>query len=176
MFYLIGGSPRTGKSILTQKLIERHPMTSFSCDYLYKLDQVKQLYRFSGAGIIEKGEEFFPTLKELLEAVNERSQDSVIEGEVILPRHVHELSKWYDICSCFLGLSEASLDTIIGYGGFFNWPKDKSKKDVADLAEKVMARSVTIKSECARYGLKYFDMAKNYTHVQDEAISYLLSS
>lgn len=175
MLYLIGGSPRVGKSILAQKLIQRHPMTSFSCDYLYKLDQIRHLFKFSDADIIEKGEEFFPVLKELLEVVNERSEDSVIEGEVILPRHVYELSKVYEIRSCFLGLSEASLDTIIKYGGFFNWPKNKSKEEVADLAEKIIARSKIIRNECAQYGLNYFDMARDYKHVQKEAIAYLLA-
>ena len=161
--------------MLAQQLIQRHPMTSFSCDFLYKLDQVKRLYAFSGAGIIEKGEEFFPTLREILEVVNERSEDSVIEGEVILPRHIHELAKHYAIRACFLGLSEASLDTIIKYGGFFNWPKDKSQAEIADLAERVVARSDIIRSECAKYDLAYFDMARDYVHMQHQALTYLLA-
>jgi hypothetical protein len=77
--------------------------------------------------------------------------------------------------SCFLGLSEVSPDTIIKYGGFFNWPKDKSKAEIATLAERVVARSEIIRIECAKYQLRYFDMAQNYRAVQYEALDFMLA-
>ncbi len=63
MIYLIGGAPRTGKSLLAQKIVVTHPMPSLSCDFLYDLTQVKNINNFAGADLITKGTLFYPTLQ-----------------------------------------------------------------------------------------------------------------
>jgi hypothetical protein len=166
MIYLIGGAPRVGKSQLMQKIIELRPMPSFSCDFLYDLSQVKALSNFDNAGILEKGRLFYPTLKEMLINISYRVQDCVIEGEVILPEHVADLSKLYDIKSCFLGLSATNIKLIIANGGSFNWPQwkidDGRGQEVIDLAERTISRSLVISQQAIKYDQPYFDLAKDY--------------
>ena len=179
MIYLIGGAPRVGKSQLLQKFIEQRTMPAISCDFLYDTDQVKNLKGFLGASIIEKGELFYPTLQQLLVNASLRSENVIVEGEVILPRHVVELSKHYEIKACFMGFSKVSLEQILEFGGFFNWVQYKldhnRQPEVADLAKRTVERSDIIRTECEKYELPYFDMSGDYITAQQRILDYLLS-
>lgn len=180
MIYLIGGPPRAGKSLLAQRFISRKSINSFSCDFTYDMDQVTQMPGFSGADIIEKGEAYFPILKQLVHNISYRTEDCIIEGEVILPRHIVELAKDYEIRACFIGLSDTTIEKIIEYGGYFNWPKYKLENnlesELSDLKEHVVRRSKIIEKDCAKYTQQYFDLAGDYEEQQDKALSYLLGN
>ncbi len=179
MIYLIGGAPRTGKSLMAQKIITTNPMPYLSCDFLYELRQVKDIDGFSGADIIAKGRLFYLTLKELLVDVSRRTQDCVIEGEVILPEFIPELAKKYDIRCCFIGISSTSLDNILKYAGYFNWPQWKLDNDLArevkDLAALTVSRSSIIQAQANEYNQPYFDLAGDYTAQMELAIHSLLA-
>lgn len=178
MIYLIGGPSRVGKSILAQRFIEHRPIPSFSCDFTYDMEQVRQLPGFRNAGIIEKANAYYPVLKELISSISYRSEHCIIEGEVILPRHIIELSKEYDIRACFIGLSDTSIEDIVEYGGFFNWPQYKIEnnleQEIQGLAERTTARSKIIEDECNKYSQHYFNLSGNYEEAQAAALGYLL--
>ncbi len=154
-------------------------MPSFSLDFLYNLKQVATIQDFGGAPILEKARLFYPTLKELLVDVKRRSENCIIDGEVIIPEFIPELSEKYSIKCCFLGLSEANLDTILKHGGYFNWPKWKLENgfdnEVNDLAERTVSRSLIIQKEAEKYNLPYYDLAINYNHASKAALHSLLS-
>ena len=179
MIYLIGGAPRVGKSLLASQFVALKPMPSFSLDFLYNLKQITSISEFGRAEILEKGRLFYPTFKELLEDVNRRSENCVIDGEVILPEFISELSKQYEIKCCFLGLSETNLETITEFGGYFNWPKWKLENgyqdEVGDLAKRTINRSSIIKKEAKKFELPYFNLSSNYTLASTAALQYLLS-
>jgi hypothetical protein len=179
MIYLIGGAPRVGKTQFATRLVAAKPMPSLSLDFLYNLQQVRDIPEFGGASILDKGRLFYPTLKDLLVDVRRRSKDCVLDGEVILPEFIPELSEQYDIRSCFLGLSATNLETILEHGGYFNWPKWKLENgfedEVRDLAERTVSRSLIIEKESKKYNLPYFDLANNYSRTSEAALSQLLS-
>jgi AAA+ ATPase superfamily predicted ATPase len=140
MIYLIGGPPRVGKSILARKLIKQKTIPSFSLDYLYNLEQIRNISAFEKAELVEKAKLFYPTLKDLLLDVKRRSKDCVIEGEVLLPEFIPELSNKYELRCVFIDLSQTSLDQIINKADHFNWPKWKLENgmedEIKDLAKK----------------------------------------
>jgi hypothetical protein len=177
MIYLIGGAPRVGKSQLALTLIELKPMPLISCDFLYDLSQIKDLENFDNATILEKGRLFYPTLKEILINMSYRTQDCVIEGEVILPEQIAELSELYDIRACFLGLSETNIETIIAHGSFFNWPQwkieDGRGQEVQNLAERTVRRSLIIGKQAHECNVPYFDLANDYTFKVAHALQSL---
>jgi len=179
MIYMIGGPPRAGKSLLAQKLISKKPMSSFSCDFMYNLDQIRNIPDFEHMEIIEKGNAFLPSLESLLINIARQTENCLIEGEVILPHHIYELSKKYEIRACFLGLSDTSIEQIISNGGFFNWPKYKiqnnMKHEIVGLAERTISRSKIIQDECQKYDQQFFDLALGYESQQNVALTYLLS-
>ncbi len=178
MLYLVGGAPRVGKSQLVNELINIKPMPNFSLDYLYSLEQVNTIPGFSGAAILEKGRAFYPTLKQLLLEVNLRSENCVIEGEVILPEFIRELSASYEVRCCFIGISSANMETILEHGGHFNWPKWKLENgladEVKDLAERTVARSLVVQEEARKYKQRYFDLTDNYELMRQSAVDYLI--
>ena len=178
MIYLIGGPPRAGKSQLVNKFIGKRPMPAFSCDFLYDLEQIKNLSGFSGADILEKGRLFLPTLEQLLINVSLRSEDCIIEGEVILPEFIADLHKKYKVRACFLGLSTTTNEQIIAYGGFFNWPQHKYDTglghEVDDLAQRTIRRSKIIEEQAKKYDQKYFDLSMNYEVSAAAAVDFLM--
>lgn len=180
MIYLIGGAPRTGKSGLVQQLITRKPISSLSTDFLYDLDQVRAITNFDKLDVLKKGEVFFPILERIIGNIQRQSENCVIDGDVILPRHADFLSKKYEIRACFLGLSEASIEEIIQHGGHFNWPKYKLEngmaKDVEGLVERTIQKSEIIASECVKYDQYYLDLSADFTLGQARALRYLLDS
>lgn len=179
MIYLIGGAPRVGKSQLAAELVAVKPMPSFSLDFLYNLSQIRKLPDFDNAPILEKGRMFYPTLKEILVDVRRRSKDCLIDGEVILPEFISELSEKYDVRCCFLGISKTDLQTIVKHGGYFNWPKWKLENgyqdEVKDLAERTVSRSLIIQEQANKFNLSYFDLSDNYSGTSKQALNYLLS-
>jgi 2-phosphoglycerate kinase len=179
MIYLIGGAPRVGKSLFASRLITARPMPSLSLDFLYNLNQIREISGFGDAPILEKGRLFYPTLKELLVDVKRRSESCVIEGEVILPEFIPELSEKYNIRCCFLGLSRTSLETILNHGGYYNWPKWKHEDgygdEVKDLAERTVSRSLIIQKEAEKYGLPYVDLSDDYNQTSTVALNDFLS-
>jgi len=179
MIYLIGGPPRTGKSLITSKVVGIKPMYAFCCDFTYDTYDFTKQNKFKKADIIEKGELYYSKLQELVFNIARQTEDCVIEGEVILPRHAAELSKLYDIRACFLGLSNPTMETILNYGGHFNWVKSKitngMEEEVADLVERTKHRSKIIKDECSKYTQSYFDLSNSdYDKQQQLALNYLL--
>jgi hypothetical protein len=179
MIYLIGGAPRVGKSQFLQRLIIQKSMPAFSCDFLYDLDQIKNIDGFSGADILEKGRLFFPTFQQLLINVSLRTKDCAIEGEVILPEFISELAQKYNISSCFLGLSSTNIENIIQNGGYFNWPQSKLDNnlghEIDNLVERTIERSKIIEFETQKHNLPYFDLAEDYNAKVELAIETLLS-
>ena len=178
MIYLVGGPPRIGKSQLVEKFIANKPMPSFSLDYMYSLSQIMKLEGFKTADILEKGRLFYPTLLELLLEVNRRTEDCVMEGEVIIPEFISALPKKYSIKSCFLGVSNTSLETIIDKAGYFNWPQwmleNGLEREVDGLVERTIRRSSIIEEEAKKYSLTYFDLSNDYDRVKQNALEYLL--
>ena len=179
MIYFIGGAPRTGKSLLSSEFIRARTMPSLSTDFLYDIDQVRSFVGFDRLGIIEKGELFYPILKRLVGNIYRQSEHCIIDGDVILPRHISELSKSYEVKACFIGLSETSLDDITSFGRHFNWPKYKidngMAEEVNDLAQKTSDKSSIIQSECKKYDQRYYNLYPNYDKMKKEALEFLTS-
>lgn len=153
-------------------------MMSFSCDFTYNMEQVKQLSGFEHAGILEKAHSYYPVLQQLISNISYRTEHCLIEGEVILPEHVFKLAKDYDIKACFIGVSDTSTEKIIEHGGYFNWPKYKLENnlqhEVLDLAERTIARSKIIEEECKKFNQPYFDLRGDYAKQQAAALDFLL--
>lgn len=180
MLYLIGGPPRAGKSQLSQLFIKQRPMYSLSCDFTYDLNITTDTPNFAHLDILEKGEAYYPVLKQLVSNINRQAENCLIEGEVILPRHAAELSASYTIRVCFLVLSQPTIEDIIKHGGHFNWPLFKlsngMQDEVDDLVELTKERSKIVKEECLKYKQTYFDLSLgNFEEQQQIALNYLLA-
>lgn len=132
MFYLIGGAPRSGKTILTKKLSKELNVPWVSTDSLELIamkytskkdfDKVfpktvmrkkteksndKMYGEFSVEQIVEaytqQGKGLWPGIMSFIESENGCGHDYILEGYHILPELVSELQKDFPITSVFLG-------------------------------------------------------------------------
>ncbi len=179
MIYLIGGAVRTGKSALASKILDNNKISVISTDVIVGL--MKEFVKPQDdadprLSIVKKAENFFPHLENFIKLNIELGvKDFVYEGDLILPEHVVELSKSYEIIACFLGFSQIDIGQLKIHKGNHQWIDELEERELGELPNKIIADSKYIEDECSKYGLKYFDLSVDYEKVHEEAYQYLKS-
>lgn len=179
MIYLIGGAPRTGKSILGQQ-VATHLRTSWiSTDLLHELLRVKNVpgvvteWNASPKHIASTAEWFYPCLERFVSGVHYMAENYVIEGVTILPTQVAQLTKNYPIRFIFLGCSAMTLARFDAFPGrspaYGQLPLEMRQQFAHDIPQ----WSEFIKQEAARFGYPYVDMKDNFEMRLQEAEAIL---
>lgn len=179
MILLVGGAPRTGKTVLAQRIASRLSAGWISTDLLVELLRVKNAvgiktrWDASAEAIRADAEWFFPCLERFVWGVSSLSPDYVIEGVDFLPEHVAHLSRQYPVRSVFLGCSTMSLERFDRFPGrsrgYSNLPEPVRREIVQD----VPFWSEFIRQECERGGYPYVDMARDFPQRLNEAEAIL---
>ncbi|MFH1253024.1 MAG: hypothetical protein V1664_01685 [Candidatus Uhrbacteria bacterium] len=175
MIYIIGGTPRAGKSTLAKKLVERQAVPFLSTDFILHmvndtLPETKLTKPYAEIPL-----KFFPYIKNLIKHIKNSIKDYTIEGDAFLPAQIFELQKDYDLKVCFLGFSKITLPEIKDYVGENNWLNDLSDFDINNLPQWIIEKSQTLKQDCEKYNIKYFDMADGlYEQNLEKAYTYLV--
>ncbi|MFA6096157.1 MAG: hypothetical protein WC788_00850 [Candidatus Paceibacterota bacterium] len=176
MIYLIGGAARSGKTILSKRLLTGKSIPYFCIDYLVSaIDRtLHNKPSFDAAMKIQ------PQLESMIRNITEIEPDYIVEGDKILPELASRLSKEYpnQIISCFLGY--ASADPSIKMeeikqnpGPINNWTKNSSNEELMQLIAEMTDYSAFIKKECNKYDIPYFDVSNNFSKNIDLAFQYL---
>lgn len=177
MVYLIGGSIRTGKSNLANKILHNKKISVVSTDIIIGLvkDHVKKDFSDPRPNFIQKAENFYPYLKEFIR-VNAilGIENYVYEGDIILPAQAALLAKEYELKACFLGFSKITVELLKKHIGNHQWLDKLSTEELNDLPKKIMDTSKFIESECQKYDLKYFDLSIDYDKEHELAYKYLI--
>ena len=168
MIYLVGGAPRTGKTILGQRISSKLGIGWVSTDLLVQLlkvagiEGVKTEWNAAPEAIRADAEWFFPYLERFVWGVSSLAEDYVIEGVDFLPAQVAQLSTQYQIRSVFLGCSRMTLEDFDqfpgrsrGYGGL---PEEMRRRIVQDVPR----WSEFIRRECERFDYPYVDMVFDF--------------
>src|SRR6266699_1359856 len=123
MIYFIGGAPRSGKSLLGQRLSATRSVGWVSTDLLMELLRVanaagrKMKWDATPEAIRAHAEWFFPYLERFVWGVSSLADHYVIEGVDFLPAQVAQLSTRYPIRAVFLGCSRLTLEGITQFSG-----------------------------------------------------------
>ena len=176
MIYLIGGSIRTGKSNLSNKILRNKQISVISTDVIIGLlrNYVKKDFSDPRPNFIQKAENFYPHLKEFIKAnLILGNNDYVYEGDIILPEQVNSLSKEFYVKACFLGFSQVNIDTLKQHIGDHKWLDELSEDELTELPQKIVDTSKFIEDECKKYNLKYFDLSIDYDKEHELAYQYL---
>ena len=123
-------------------------------------------------------QQFSPLLIQLGLELVRTGEDAVIEGAVVLPRHVIALRKrGLAMRACFLGWTTSNLEHCLKHGGPDNWFLHQTPKLQQRGVRDVEAFSRHIAHECTRNGLPYVDMsANNYRAQHRLALNLLLGN
>lgn len=183
MLYIIGGTSRSGKSIIARKLLDSTKLPYLSLDWM--------VMGFTN-GIPEYGirDTLFPDeiakrmwnfVKAMCENILWLDLDYVIEGEAILPEHVRELIEKYPdkVKACFVGYAEAEVSKkvkdIKTYStGANDWLSNNPDEYIINHINNMINYSLYIKEQCAAYRIPYFDTSDNFTKTIDDTVSFLV--
>lgn len=179
MLYLVGGAPRTGKSILGQRIAAKLKIGWVSTDLLMGLlrvkgdDGVKTEWNAAPEAIAGNAEWFFEYLERFVWGVSSLAGSYVIEGVDFLPAQVAQLSTQYPARSVFLGCSKMTLDRFDRFPGhsrgYANLPEEVRRQ----FAQDIPLWSAFVQREAERFALPYFDVSDDFPVRLSEAAAVL---
>ena len=182
MIYLIGGAPRTGKTILSQRLCTILKAGWISTDLLLDLLRFanvrgcKMKWDATPEAITTGAEWFFPYLERFLWGVTSFADDYVIEGVDFLPAQVAQLSTKYPVRAVFLGCSRMALKSFTQFPGRSKGYLDLPEELRRQIIEDVMHWSEFVRQEAERFGYAYVDMADDFHQHLAEAERVLIAT
>lgn len=180
MLYILAGTTRSGKSLLTRKLNHNYSLPHLSTDYIFTI--AKQ-----GAGdenieidqeFVDKAERLWKYTKPLIYNILSEQQNYIIEGDAILPKHINELGNQQNIQSCFLGFSntdpQQKLHQIRKYEHLpDSWTKRFTDEDLLPIIEMMIDFSLYLKEECQKHKLPYIEVKNNLKKTYEEIVKSL---
>jgi hypothetical protein len=168
MLYLVGGAPRAGKTILSQRVSANLKVGWVSTDVLMQMLMVKNEvgikaeWNAAPAAITANAEWFFPYLERFIWGISSLADNYVIEGVDFLPAQIVQLSAEYQIRAVFLGCSTMTLDRLDRFPGrshgYSHLPEEARQQIVQDVPQ----WSAVIRQEAERFGYPYIDMVSQF--------------
>lgn len=182
MIYLISGASRSGKSKIANLL---HEQTGIS--YL-PLDSVMMafMHGVKEVGIHDKlwpheiAEKLWGFLESFIYNLDYNETDFIIEGEAMLPALLSTLSQ--EVLSrvkiAFIGYENADVEQKVNdcktfSSGSKDWLMHESEENITKHIENMIGYSKTMKMECLKYHVPYFDTSKNFEASVLEVLNYL---
>ena len=168
MFYLVGGAPRVGKSILGQRISAQLGIGWVSTDLLYDLlrfkavEGTKSEWNAAPEAIAADAEWFFPCLQRFLWGVNSMAESYVIDGVDFLPEQIVRLSALYPIRSVFLGRSKMTLEVFDRFPGRSRGYAGLPEAVRSQFAQDIPLWSGFIRQEAEHFGCHYIDMSDDF--------------
>ncbi|PIY97208.1 MAG: hypothetical protein COY66_00750 [Candidatus Kerfeldbacteria bacterium CG_4_10_14_0_8_um_filter_42_10] len=200
MIYLIGGSPRSGKGILSQKLSQKLNIPYISTDDiipivipylkknelakkfpLYVMDIKELMKKYTGKDRlkfdIKEAKSIWPGVKNLILYLVEGRADYIIEGVHLLPNLVKGFLGNRNIKIIFL--TKLNKDKI--FRGILNnknnrdWVLDNfnNKKDIQTTCDHLRIYGEYFARETKKYKLKCFNTEDNFHNQLKQALHFL---
>lgn len=175
MIYLIGGAPRAGKTILSQRLCATLKAGWVSTDLLMDLMRFanvpcyKTKWDAAPEAITANAEWFFPYMERFIWGVTSFADDYVIEGVDFLPAQVAQLTTKYPIRAVFLGCSYMTLESFNQFPGRSKGYANLSEEIRQQIVGDVPRWSAFIRQEAERSGYAFVDMVGDFAQRLTEA-------
>ena len=200
MIYLIGGTPRSGKSILSRKLSRKLNVPYISTDNIIPIvnpyfkkhtrDKIFPLNLISISELLEKysgkdmlsfdlteAKAIWPGTKQLIYHLIECKMDYIIEGVHLLPHLVKEFKHNHNIKILFL----AKFDEEKIYKGFFknlnnsDWIIEHAKDDdtIRSAAKSLSVYGVYFKKEIKKHNFELINTEYYFSRQINKAVFFL---
>lgn len=184
MLYIIGGTSRSGKTIVARNIAEQTKIPCFPLDCL--------VMGFTN-GMPEIGihDKLFPdeiALKmwNFTEAMCENliwvGSDMILEGEAILPEQAYKLLQKHPekIKVCFVGYTEIDViekvKNIQQYRSSTNdWLCNEPEETIFEHVNNMLSFSKKISEDCKKYGIHYIDTSVNFSETLKLTAKYLIN-
>jgi hypothetical protein len=159
MIYLIGGTPRVGKSTLASLILERNKIPVLSTDVIRNLiDFAPTKIGIKDLPVERKSEAFFPYFLQLLKILQNKYTHYVIEGDLFTPQQLTAIQETIRFKCCFLGTSNITLDDLKKIKTEHDWVSRFSEEEQQKLPKRFIKRSAVTKMEAEKNNFPYFDI------------------
>jgi 2-phosphoglycerate kinase len=178
MIYLIGGLPRTGKTLIGSMIIKQTGGFGIDTDHLralFKADPESKIAFSSRNNFAQATAAIEPYIDALIEYLLTEKRDFVLCGEILTPA---TLVKFKDACKiCFLGFSDSErhLKRVRANQHTNDWTRDLSDERLQQIFDHFKERSAQLKTECDYYKIHYFDMSTDEFVPRVQAVIELLT-
>ena len=182
MLYMIGGAPRSGKTTLARRMLAEHGVPYFSIDTLIASlagAQPELGMRVSDPAL-KRMEIVWPTIRKVASDVLHSGEDLLLEGDVLLPKHLIEFgqSTHAGIKACFIGYAdvdpERKLRAIREHvAAGIDWTEELDDARLLNLIGELRAFSEYLRRECCHYKIPYFDGSACLASAIRDAKTYL---
>ena len=181
MLFFIGGAARTGKGILSRRLLAEQNLPFLSLDVL-KMGLARGMPHCAvdpDAGGMQVAQNLWPLVREMCRNLLAEGVDYLFEGE-ILPENVAALRQVHpaQVKACFLGYAVVAPDQkmreIRMHGGHPNdWPQEYADDALLNIIRREIAFSRYLQAECARVDFPYFDTSHQFLPTLDAVVAYI---
>lgn len=183
MLYILGGAPRSGKTLLARRAVVERQIPYFPLDTLlgslvYGAPELGMRYEDS---FIDRSNKLWPVTNRLIKMFLDEEGDYLIEGDSVLPSQINEfILQKKSVRCCFVGYPELSKEEKFSlvrqhHQGDIDWTKEISDEELLPMINSMIEFSAYLKEECAKYGIKYFDISHDFQGVRDAAFEYLFT-
>jgi hypothetical protein len=185
MIYLVGGAARSGKTILTQRLLKEHGVPYFCMDYFVTAleNGCPELGIDSEEANITRTAKVWPRIEYLIRNIAEVEPAYTVDGDALSPTGVESLVSEYGskLRPCFIGYANISpllkLHQIRTFtGGVNDWIQDHTDEYILDLIDDMIAYSCFAEQECHRLSLPYFDVSDDFPDTIERVYAYLTNN
>lgn len=181
MLYVIGGTSRSGKTLLARRAVVEKQTPYFPLDALfgaltYGAPQLGVTYESS---LLIRPIKIWPVAKHLLNVLLKEERGYLVEGDSILPSQINELTiEKHPVRCCFLGYTEMTKDEKLAlirkyHQGDIDWTRGISDEKMLPMIDEMAQFSKYLRDECAKYKIKYFDVSHDFEGVHNMAFEYL---
>jgi len=178
MLYLVGGGSRSGKSTLAERMRVRHGVPWFPLDSL-KMGLylgAPQLGVHPEHDNLETADRIWPIVQALIENLIFDGRDYLVEGVNLRPDAVAAFIEQCEtpVRTCFLGYPDLPTEQKAAYvsthAGLPNdWLNRMGPDYIRRYLEQCRGVSATLRDDCARLGLAFFDTGADFHGALDAA-------
>lgn len=181
MLYVLGGAARTGKSIISRRLLAEKQIPYFPVDILITLIQegAPSFDIKHGQPFIPKAKKLWPFVKPLAGHLLKAEPIYLIEGDGLLPKCVSELIQEYgrEVKACFTGYANIDpkykLKLIRKYPNERDeWTHELSDKRMLAIIKSIIKFSQYLEKECQKYNITYFDGSEDFLANIEAIVQY----
>jgi len=184
--YIIGGSPRCGKTTMLNEVINQQPMLSVSSDAIRA--GVRYLNK---QGRIQESEDMvedqlpWEILIGLVQRYDHQNIPLIVEGVVLTPERVQSLDlKNLELRVAFVGFSsDEYIEHVIQHGiRSKDWVYDRiennggGEDEVRSMMQGLLQKSITLRATAEQYGYKFFSAdGQSFDEYKKNVVDYLLN-
>ena len=183
MLFLVSGTSRSGKTLIARKILADKQIPYLSLDWLMMgfNDGIPEYGVHHLLWPNEIAEKMWPFVQGMIDCMLIDGMDYVIESEALLPRLAAELVAKHPgkIRVVFVGYTDVTVKDKVALVkkhdvGENDWLTNESDDYISDHIENMIAYSKTIKTECEKHGLSYFDTSEDFLGAIEAATDFLV--